>query len=192
VPGTSNFFSWNANANNQESDAAYNSDTQRLNGAVSGVFASQLANKLFYQLAIFVAAMAQALAAKGYSPNDGSANPSTALANLETVLGNILTNADLGTITTSFGNKTGHVKLGSLFGGLTIQWGLTSSIAPNTLTAITFATAFATNVPVVLLTPSANNAVTSQAAVTLDTQSGFSLIFQGSSNSNFFWLAIGN
>jgi hypothetical protein len=94
MSGSTNFLQINPNATNQESDAAYASDTQRSGGMVSGVFASILANKIFYQMSIFVTAMCHMLTGKNYSPNDGSASPGTALSALTTILSNILTNYD--------------------------------------------------------------------------------------------------
>jgi hypothetical protein len=53
---------------------------------------------MMYQALIFVAALANALATKGYSPNDGSSAPSSALENLMGILSNMLTYADLPTV----------------------------------------------------------------------------------------------
>lgn len=96
MSGTTNFELWSGTSpfNNAESDAAYAADAQRANGAVNGPFDPTLANKFFGQESIFTNAMVQMLVGKNYSPNDGSASPSTALAALTTVLNNILTNAD--------------------------------------------------------------------------------------------------
>lgn len=91
-----NFLQWNPGAINQENDAAYSGDAQRSGGATFGaIFQDVLGNKLFYQLSIFVAAFAAALTAKGYAPNDGSASPGTALATLQAILADVVTNADL-------------------------------------------------------------------------------------------------
>lgn len=96
MPGSTNFKQWNPNATNQEADVAYAGDTSRSGGAaVNSILPSNLGNKLFFQLTTFVTAMAQMLANKGYSPNDGSAAPGTALANLEAVLANIMTQTDM-------------------------------------------------------------------------------------------------
>lgn len=86
-----NFLQWNPSQVNQESDASYLTDTQRVGGAVAGIFPSQLANKLFYQVSTFVAALATALVNKGYEMQD------TSLATLVTAMANILTKADFGT-----------------------------------------------------------------------------------------------
>ena len=93
---SSNFLVFNPGCANQESDATYVADSVRSGGATSGgLLPSALFNKLDYQVSIFVAALAQALVTKGYSPNDGSTDPSTAFANLVAVLSNIITNVDL-------------------------------------------------------------------------------------------------
>ena len=136
-----NFLTWNPECANQESDAAYTSDSQRSGGAVSGPFPSATANKLFFQNSIMIAALAGMLTNKGFPPNDGSAVPATALANLETVLANIITKADI-TGTNNLSGLSGkyYVKLGPLFGGLIIQFGLVS-ISANP-TTVAFATPF--------------------------------------------------
>lgn len=91
-----NFLQWNPTCANQESDVAYAGDAQRSGGATNpSVFDATLANKLFYQTTILVTALTQMLTNKGYAPNDGSASPGTALANLESVLANLLTFNDL-------------------------------------------------------------------------------------------------
>lgn len=65
-----NFLRWNPNANNQNTDAEYLSDTERLNGATDGIFPSKLANKLFYQSAIMIAAIAEMMVNKDYEIQD--------------------------------------------------------------------------------------------------------------------------
>jgi hypothetical protein len=61
----------------------------RIGGATEpSIFASVLANKLFYQLSTFITALANALANKGFTVLD------TSLSQLESVLANILTTAD--------------------------------------------------------------------------------------------------
>jgi hypothetical protein len=196
VPST-NFLQVNPACNNQESDAAYASDTQRSGGMVSGVFASLLANKIFYQSSTFYTALAEALVAKGYSPNDGSAAPGTALVNLTTVLSNILTEADLTTVfarlITSFSiaNGQGYVKFTSVFGGLTLQWFSPSSLAPGSHT-IGYPIAFATSDPVIVATPTTGGNAVTNYFVTTNTLSNFDLTFSSSGNASFFCIAIGN
>lgn len=56
---------------------------------------SLLGNKILYQASIGVAALMQALANAGYSPNDGSADPALAFENLVGVMQNIVTLNDL-------------------------------------------------------------------------------------------------
>lgn len=122
--GSTNFQYWNPMGHNQESDSAYATDAMRLNGASAGaVFPSATANKLFYQLAIMVAAIASMMAGKGYTMSDADGN------NLATALSNILTNADLSTNFNAGGALTqgtpsaGHIKFPVVLGGLIIQWG---------------------------------------------------------------------
>jgi hypothetical protein len=87
---STNLLVWNPGAANQEDDATYAADVQRSGGATTdAIFASPLANKLFYQLSTFCAAFAQALVAKGYTVSDAN------LAALQAVLSNVLTNADM-------------------------------------------------------------------------------------------------
>lgn len=85
-----NFLQWNPSQVNQEADASYLTDTQRVGGAVTGIFPSDLANKLFYQVSTFIVALATALVNKGYEMQDAN------LATLVTAMANILTKADFG------------------------------------------------------------------------------------------------
>jgi hypothetical protein len=86
---STNFLQFNPGAVNQETDSQYTADSSRSGGAVTGIFASALLNKVFYQSSTFIAALANTLANKGYSTSDAS------LATLESVLSNIVTFADL-------------------------------------------------------------------------------------------------
>jgi hypothetical protein len=96
MAGTTNFQQFNPPASNQETDAQYTADSQRSGGLTSGaIFPSNLGNKVLYQITTFIAALSQSLAAKGYSPVDGAASPSTAVANLQSVLANLVTQVDL-------------------------------------------------------------------------------------------------
>ena len=90
MPGTTNLIQFNPTQANQESDSAYAADSTRSGGAGTGsVFASSLANKLFYQLSTFVAAFGNMMALKGYSLSD--ANVTT----MQGVLANLITSADI-------------------------------------------------------------------------------------------------
>lgn len=85
-----NFLPFNPSAANQETDAAYLADSTRVGGAAVGQpLPSPTGNKMFYQFSIMIAALAQALEAKGYTVND------TNLINLQAVLANLLTQNDL-------------------------------------------------------------------------------------------------
>jgi len=93
---SSNFLVFNPGALNQESDSTYNGDSLRAGGIVlNAILPHVLLNKLFYQNSIMTASLAGAMAGKGYSPNDGNANPTLALTNLTSILANIITQADL-------------------------------------------------------------------------------------------------
>lgn len=98
---TSNFQQFNPTQANQDSDAQYTIDTLRTGGAATnGICPSVSFNKLAYQLSTFVAALGQSLANKGYTVSDVS------LANLTTVLANLITKADLGASITTVGYAT--------------------------------------------------------------------------------------
>ena len=86
-----NFLQWNPSLINQQTDGAYASDAQRTGGAITGIFPSDLANKLYYQTSTLVTALATVMVNKGYEMQDVS------LANLITSLSNILTKAEFGT-----------------------------------------------------------------------------------------------
>lgn len=86
-----NFITWNPNQVNQQSDVEYLGAPQREGGAVSGLFAARLANKLFYQCSVMVAALAQAMVNKGYEMQD------VVIGDLVTSFSHILTDAQFGT-----------------------------------------------------------------------------------------------
>jgi len=111
---TTNFQQWNPTASNQESDAAYTSDAQRVGGASSGEFPSQLANKLFYQLSTFIAALGQMLSTKGYATSDVD------ISALAAVLANLITNADLArlSVQATRTNMIGSYSAGSTYTNL--------------------------------------------------------------------------
>jgi len=68
-----NIQQWNPNQANQENDAQYAADTQRLSGAANpSVFPSNTGNKMFYQLTTVLAALADSLSGKGYTINDAN------------------------------------------------------------------------------------------------------------------------
>lgn len=86
-----NFLQWNPDGNNQLTDGDYLSNTSRVNGAITGIFESPLANKIFYQTSTLVVALATTMVNKGYEMQDGN------LSFLITALSNLLTRADIGT-----------------------------------------------------------------------------------------------
>ena len=90
MPGTTNLLQWNPTQANQETDAAYAADSQRAGGAVDpSLFASVLANKLFFQCTTYLTALFQAFANKGFTTSDAS------LATLTAQCANFLTSADV-------------------------------------------------------------------------------------------------
>lgn len=90
MAGSTNFLPVNPQSQNQETDSQYAADTQRLNGfSVDALLPSVLLNKILFQLSTGMAALMQALANKGYSPNDAN------LATLTAVLQAIMTQADM-------------------------------------------------------------------------------------------------
>jgi hypothetical protein len=85
-----NILTWNPNQLNQQTDGQYAIELMRTDGAVSGIYPSVIANKLFYQCSVMAAALAQAMVNKGYEMQDA------VLADLVTSLSNILTKAEFG------------------------------------------------------------------------------------------------
>jgi len=84
------FQQWNPSKANQETDAAYAADSLRSGGAPSGgILPAATFNKLAYQLTTFVAAFAQALAAKGVTLDDSDMN------NLAGLFANVIIASDL-------------------------------------------------------------------------------------------------
>lgn len=88
---SNNILQWNPAKNNQESDASYSADSMRTGGAVPGIFAKELANKLFYQVTTVCSALGEMMSNKGYTISDAD------ITVLITALANILTKADFGT-----------------------------------------------------------------------------------------------
>jgi len=106
---SNNFQQWNPAAVNQQDDSAYTADAMRTGGAVTGIFASDLANKLFYQCTTMVSALGESLSNKGYTISDAS------ISTLITALSNILTKADFGTTagTACQGNDARFIPVGT-------------------------------------------------------------------------------
>lgn len=95
---TSNFLQWNNAAINQEDDAEYLVDSQRVGGApVTGIAPSKTMNKFYYQVSTFVAAFGAMMAAKGFSVSDAD------IGVLQAVLANISTSADFRPLITTLG-----------------------------------------------------------------------------------------
>ena len=87
---SSNFLQFNPSQINQQNDTAYAGDSTRAGGApLDSLFASELANKAFYQWSTFIAAFGQMMANKGFTVSD------SVLATLVAQLTNVLTTADV-------------------------------------------------------------------------------------------------
>jgi hypothetical protein len=185
---TSNFQIWDQSQTNIQADGSYGSDPQRLNGAaVNGLFGSPLANKLFYQLSVMVAAIGQAMVAKGYDTLDSN------FTNLVTSLENILTHNDvpgyLVTMSqfTAGQNSNGFWELSP--SGLLVQMGTTASITNGTHASQNFPIPFPSHIFGVVLSAnrlSGGNSSLAQVDDGTISLSGFSwgLASSGSINGN--------
>lgn len=87
---TTNMQQWNPTAANQETDAEYTADSQRVGGATNpSLFDAKLANKLFFQLSTYLDALFTAFAVKGFTTSDSN------LSTLTAQCANFLTTADV-------------------------------------------------------------------------------------------------
>lgn len=93
--GSNSFLVFNPDKANQETDEQYLVNSTRLNGAVTGLFPSILANKIFYQASIMAAAWGEVFKGLGFTVADTDFNA------LVTILTTILTKAG--------GNLTGAI-----------------------------------------------------------------------------------
>lgn len=96
MPGSTNFTQFDPNLTNAENDAQYSADSMRAEGAaLDAILPSPLFNKFAHQVSTFVAAFAQALANKGFSPSDAN------FADLVAILMNVNTSADVASLITT-------------------------------------------------------------------------------------------
>jgi hypothetical protein len=163
-----NFQIWDQPKTNIQSDSTYASDPQRSNGAaVSGLFGSPLANKLFYQLSVMVNALATIMQNKTYDMLD--TNP----ANLQTALSNLLTNHDVPGYLVQWSEVASKIVQFSNYSsgssptgfwqkdptGLIRQWGQINTDINNGQLTVIFPTAFtnASSISVVCTTRGAQN-----------------------------------
>ena len=93
--GSNSFLVFNPGKANQETDGEYLANATRLNGAVTGLFPSLLANKIFYQASVMAAAWGEVFKGLGFTVADTDFNA------LVTILTTILTKAG--------GNLTGAI-----------------------------------------------------------------------------------
>lgn len=92
MAGTTTALQWNPTQANQESNAAYLADGQRVGGATNpSIFDAVLANKLFNQLSNYIFALFTMYANKGFTTDDSN------ISTLITQCANFLTTADVKT-----------------------------------------------------------------------------------------------
>lgn len=82
MPGSTNFLVFDENAQNMASDGLYGSNNSRLNGVAAGAASSSVHNKLYRQVSIMAAAIAQWMANQGQTVSDNN------LAALTTIVTN--------------------------------------------------------------------------------------------------------
>ena len=113
MSGSTNIKQWNPEAANQETDGAYEADTLRSGGAVSGICPSTTFNKFAYQVTTIAKALAQAMANKGFTMNDSD------LAGMIANFADLMLTTDLPAFFPSQQTPNGYQKLAS---GLIVQW----------------------------------------------------------------------
>lgn len=84
MSGSSNFLVFDENALSMKSDADYSADGTRINGVSAGMASVELHNKLYRQVSVMVAALAQWMADQGQVVSDSD------LAALTTVVANTI------------------------------------------------------------------------------------------------------
>ena len=129
APGSSNFLQWDAAKNNVLSDTDFASSTVRQQGIVSGIriaAASNLHNKLYYQVSTMVAALAGMLANKGYVISDAD------IAVLTSQLSVIMTSADMGIYSTTAAMVAYVTSVLFPVGGITMWPGDSAGLYPPT------------------------------------------------------------
>jgi hypothetical protein len=128
---SSNFQQWGPVLTNIEDDAAYTADTQRANGApLDATFPSDLANKLYMQCSVMVAAIGQFIANQGFAASDAN------LANLVIALTAAL-RALYGSINVVAFSATPVFDLSkALIQEITLTGNVTSSTATNVPTGL--------------------------------------------------------
>ena len=78
MPGSHNFQVFNpTNVASTDSDTAYLAQTQRINGLTPGIAVTTMHNKLFRQVSVMVAALAQFMADQGQVISDADVNALT-------------------------------------------------------------------------------------------------------------------
>lgn len=98
MPGSHNFLVFNPDdTDNTDSDSTYLAQTQRLNGLRDGVGITSMHNKLFRQVSVMVAALAQFMANQGQTVSDNDVNALTTV------------------ITNTIATQTGNTQLNGLW-----------------------------------------------------------------------------
>ena len=132
MPGTTNFQVWNPNETNQETDAQYLADSQRVGGAVDNTpLPAPLGNKGFHQWSTFCAAFGKMMANKPGAYNTSDADVDV----LAAVLSNLLTESDLGVQIISVPYSPTPIFNAASSNGF--QMALTGNITSSTISGIT-------------------------------------------------------
>src|SRR5580700_811495 len=200
--GVTNFVVINPSALLAENDSAYQADALVTSGIpVNSPMPHQFLNKSYYQVSLMIAALGQMLAAKNFSPVDGTtpftASPppagGTPEANLVAVLANILTTADYSAIASALfaggvvniTSQSFYFKAPNFLGNFVIQGGV-GQTARDPYT-VNFPVAFSVIPVVVAIGDSGTTGISLVGQP--PTTTTFSL--QAAGGLHFQWIAVG-